>query len=97
LAELIARLLLHRPISRLAKRSGGGTVSRLLLIVLSGILESSPVVVFAFTASFVLPLTHARFATGRVAEVFITATLWARLVLVWCRVILLSPNSGDII
>jgi small-conductance mechanosensitive channel len=96
LGEWLLRLLLRRPQARLAGRSSDAPWAQALLLLLVLILEALPVFAFAGIAYFVLPLVQPRFASARVAEVIIQASLTARLILAAAHVALLCPATTAI-
>ncbi len=94
IAEWFARLLLRRPTLRLASRISGSIAVQASLMLLQLVIEAMPILVFTGAAYFVLPLVQPRFATARVAEVIIHASLMARLILAVAHVALVSPGAG---
>ncbi len=96
LAEWFARLLLHRPTRRLTARNNGSVVVQASLMLLQFVVEAMPILVFTGAAYFVLPLVQPRFATARVAEVIIHASLTARLILAVAHVVLVSPAAAGL-
>jgi len=94
IAEWFARLLLRRPTLRLVSRISGSVAVQASLMLLQLVIEAMPILVFTGAAYFVLPLVQPRFATARVAEVIIHASLMARLILAVAHVALVSPGAG---
>jgi moderate conductance mechanosensitive channel len=94
IAEWFARLLLRRPALRLVSRMSGSMAVQALLMVLQFLIEAMPILVFTGAAYVVLPLVQPHFATARVAEVIIHASLMARLILAVAHVALVSPGAG---
>jgi small conductance mechanosensitive channel len=88
-AEWLARTLLRRPREALAATVADGLVVRLACIAGRAVLEAVPLVAFAAVAWLVLPMTEPRFATERIAKIFIEANVWARVILVVARTVLL--------
>jgi moderate conductance mechanosensitive channel len=93
IGEWLLRLVVGRMGARIAARSSDSFVLRLSLLLIQFVIEALPVLGFAGIAYFVLPLLQPRFATARVAEVIIQASLSARLILAAAHVALLSPAS----
>jgi small conductance mechanosensitive channel len=94
--EWILRQMLRRPITRFAAHSGASPLLRFVFLAIQAVIEAIPVLAFAATATFALPLLHPRFATAKVAEVIIQASLTARLILVVAHVALLSPAATQL-
>jgi small conductance mechanosensitive channel len=92
-ADFLMALLLRRPARFLLARESERLPAQFLLLVLAVIVEILPVLAFAAIAYFVMPLTEAAHRTRGIADVLITATLWARGLLAIARVALLSPRA----
>jgi moderate conductance mechanosensitive channel len=90
-ADLFVRFLLRRPAARLNAQSSEHVGIRLLLLLLSAVIEVLPVTSFAIVASLVMPLTGPYIGTRGVAQAFIAATIWAGALLALARAALLSP------
>ena len=95
-AGAIARLILHPAAKRLAAPSHAGLGIRLLILAAAALIEALPVLAFAGAAVFVMPFTKPHLGVRAVAEVLITATVWARGLLAVTRVLLLSPSAEDL-
>jgi small-conductance mechanosensitive channel len=94
IAEWFGRLLLRRPSLRFGARPNGSLAVHASLMLLQLVIEAMPILVFTGAAYVVLPLVQPHFATARVAEVIIQASLLARLILALAHVALLSPGAG---
>ncbi len=92
-ADLAARLLLHRAAARLYAASSERLPIRLLLLTIAALVELLPVLIFAGVATFVMPMTEPHTGTRGVAGVIIAATVWARGFLAVARVVLLAPAA----
>src|SRR5512146_2676974 len=92
-AGAIARLILLPAAKRLAAPSHAGPGARLLILAAAALIEVLPVLAFAGAAVFVMPFTKPHLGVRAVAEVLITATVWARGLLAVARIVLLSPNA----
>ncbi|MGH7032175.1 MAG: hypothetical protein ACREFL_00420, partial [Stellaceae bacterium] len=92
-AGAIVRLILRPAAKRLGTASHGGAGNRLLLLAAAALIEALPVLAFAGAAVFVMPFTKPHLGVRAIAEVLITATVWARGLLAVARVVLLSPNA----
>jgi small conductance mechanosensitive channel len=88
-AEWVARTLLRRPREALAAAAAGGALLRLVCMAGRIVLEAVPILVFAALAWLILPMTEPRFATRRIAIILIGANVWARVILVVARTVLL--------
>jgi small conductance mechanosensitive channel len=88
-AEWVARTLLRRPREALAAAASDGALLRLVCMAGRIILEAVPILVFAALAWLILPMTEPRFATQRIAIILIGANVWARVILVIARTVLL--------
>ncbi len=96
LADGLLRLVLRRPHARLASRSSDALPAQLVMGLLLLVIDALPVLAFAGTAYFVLPLVRARFTSSHVAEEIVQATLTARLILAAANVALLSPVAASL-
>jgi len=92
-AGAILRLVLRPAAARLGAPSHVSAGIRLLLLITTAIVEVLPVLAFAGVAVFVAPFTKPHLGVRAVAEVLITATVWARGLLAVARVALLSPSA----
>jgi small conductance mechanosensitive channel len=88
-AEWFVRALLRRPRQLLAASATNGLLLRLTFIAGRAILDTLPLLAFATVAWLVLPMTGPRFATERIATIFIEANVWARVILVVAGTVLL--------
>lgn len=95
-AEWLVRLALRRPRKQVAARSGDGLAAQVALSALLFVLDALPVLTFAGTAAFVLPLVRARFTSTHLAEIVIQASLTARLILAAADVALLSSPATSL-
>ncbi|HKT18134.1 MAG TPA: mechanosensitive ion channel domain-containing protein [Stellaceae bacterium] len=92
-AGAIVRLVLRPAAARLGAPSRAGPGIRLLILIAAAIVEALPVLAFAGAAIFVLPFTKPHLGVRSVAEVLITATVWARGLLAAARIALISPGA----
>jgi small conductance mechanosensitive channel len=88
-AEWLARTLLRRPRDALAAAEADGLLVRLACMAARAFIETIPLLAFAAVAWLILPMTQPRFATERIATIFIEANVWARIILVVARTLLL--------
>jgi len=93
LAEAVVRAILARPRAALANRSSANGVVRVALTVLRTVIDLLPLLAFAATAYFVLPLLQPRIETRLVAEVIIRASVLARALLAVARGLLVSSSA----
>jgi small conductance mechanosensitive channel len=91
-AEWVVRTALLRPRAIAAARPAKNVPAKLAFMVLRAIFDALPIITFAGVAYAILPLTQPRFATERVALIFIHANLWARILLAFARTFLLPMN-----
>jgi small-conductance mechanosensitive channel len=95
--EWAVRSLLRRPRSRMVARPGDPAAVKLLYAAIRAAIDALPIVAFAAIAYFVLPWTQPRYATSRVATIFINANVTARVILAFAHTFLLPANSGRLL
>jgi small conductance mechanosensitive channel len=92
--EWAVRRVLERPRSRLVARPGDSPLVKLLYAMMRAAIDALPIVAFAAIAYLVLPWTQPRYATARVATIFIDANVKARVITAFARTLLVSVNGG---
>lgn len=89
-ADLLARLILHGPARRLDAQSGQHLPMRLLLLLVSAVIEVLPVTSFVVAASLIMHAIEPRVGSRGVAQALIDATIWAGGTMALARALLLS-------
>jgi len=91
-AEWAIRSSLRTPQRRLSERLPATLLGRLVIAFLHSVLAALPIIAFAAVAYFILPLTQPRYATNRIAPIFIEYNVAARILIALART-LVCPHG----
>jgi small conductance mechanosensitive channel len=87
--EWAVRRMLGPARNRLVPRPGDGVIVKLLYFAIRAAIDALPILAFAGLAYFILPWTQPRYATSRVATIFVNANVTARVILAVAQNLLL--------
>jgi small-conductance mechanosensitive channel len=96
-AEWVVRRLLQGPRRRLDAHVSQSLVARVALQALRTLFEALPILAFAIVAYSVLPMTSPRYATEKVATIFIHANVIGRIVVAVARTFLLPHGVASLL